>query len=204
MDDDSGRKILARYWAALRARSETDESLPDVPVFRGTMLIRADGTEYHYDDTWCRAESMRDMGRRLKAFLDKRGELEGRVVYPDSLDEDEPCMRLDDVVTIFRGLDVPSAPLACKILQSYVRLLSQMSFANWHDGMEHRLWEALQTNAAPDITDTIGWLEVYGELADFMRLLSDAIGGWVDYDGIVPMSEWRARHEEWKQRYGAP
>jgi len=62
-------KILERYWKALQSRQFIRPDLPDIPVYRGTLLIRADDTEYHYDDEWCKAADMRSMGERLQAFL---------------------------------------------------------------------------------------------------------------------------------------
>jgi hypothetical protein len=104
MDESEQKEILERYRKALESIRHRDPGLPDVPVFRGTMLVKADGTEYHYDDEWCRAEDMRAMGARLKRYLDVARPIE--TFSGDEIGGDLSLyVRLEDVAALLADAD---------------------------------------------------------------------------------------------------
>jgi len=104
MTEDEQRRILELYRKALQSTVHREKELPGLDAFRGTMLVRADGTEYHYDDEWCRAEDARGMGERLRQFLDALDRLD--VV---SGDETEPDRMYVDAHAAAMALAMPNA-----------------------------------------------------------------------------------------------
>ena len=68
MNESEQAKIRRQYAAALKASEQSLPELPGVTVYRGTMLIKADGTEYHYDDDWCKAEDLKELSDQLQRY----------------------------------------------------------------------------------------------------------------------------------------
>jgi len=56
--------------------------------------------------------------------------------------------------------------------------------AGWLYDLEFELWEVLQSGSGK-------WhgIDISAELSD-VRALSDALGGWHDYDRFIPLDEW--------------
>jgi hypothetical protein len=76
MDEQEARETLRRYRQALEGR-RVDSGVPNVPSFRGTMLINADGTQYHYAGEWCRADDVEQALSRLREFVEAEKSLDG-------------------------------------------------------------------------------------------------------------------------------
>ena len=84
--------------------------------------------------------------------------------------------------------------------------------AGWLDDLEFMVWQDLSDRRLVEdlLVSPDGYVLpcLYPEEKDEFRRLSEAIGGWVVYDGddaedraaFVPLREWRMRFEAWLDR----
>lgn len=91
-----------------------------------------------------------------------------------------------------------SDPLHATLVQCLRNLMSDISeecwCSGWEGNTEYALWEIV-------ITDTPYWgdaLLLPSQSLD-LRNLSEAIGGWCDYEGFVPLDVWQERFRRYQE-----
>ena len=82
----------------------------------------------------------------------------------------------------------------CCLIQALCEKESEALSANWLYDIEHDVWEAVQRGSWE--SKSAGLIDA-SAYAEGVKLIADAIDGWVDSDGFVPMNEWLKRHKEW-------
>lgn len=78
-----------------------------------------------------------------------------------------------------------------RALADYMIRLSEEAYsASWMDGLEYKLWEALEGRI-----NKFGRLQFNHEILEELKKLSDSANGWITYDNeeeekFVPFTEW--------------